>query len=177
VGITDKIALDSILYVSGVNTNTFSDYYNHPFWSGADFLISILTAGISNGFDDIIKSVKTAKSTGMVPHSLDNIQSRTWYLAEEAQIGEKIKGIFPLESRARAAFEIRNKIRTETRDLMSDRKLAEELAIKEPNLTWEQVIQKAHDAGCEGEDVWIHIIDHSMHSRPSVNALLGLTPK
>jgi RHS repeat-associated protein len=177
VGITDKIALDSILYVSGVNTNTFSDYYDHPFWSGADFLISIITAGIANGFDDVIKSVKTAKSTGMIPHSPDNVQARTWYLAEEAQIGEKVKEIVPLKSRAYAAFEMRNKIRTETRDLMSDRRLAEKLAIKEPNLTWEQVVQKALDAGCQGDDVWRYVIDHSMLSRPSVNALLGLTPK
>ena len=56
----------------------------------------------------------------------------------------------PLEQQARQAFDLRNQYRTQTRELMSDRKLAESLYATDPNLTWEQVIQKQVDKGLSG---------------------------
>ena len=46
-----------------------------------------------------------------------------------------------LEQQVRLAFDLRNQYRTQARELMADRKLAESLYKTDPNLTWEQIIQ------------------------------------
>ena len=57
---------------------------------------------------------------------------------------------------------------------MADRELAQKLMKEEPNLTWEQVVQKAKDKGYTGDDVYRYIIESSQRSRTSVNQSLGL---
>ena len=61
-----------------------------------------------------------------------------------------------------------------SRESMSDRKLAEFLYASDPNLTWEQIIQKQIDKGLSGDDIYKAIIESSQHSRISVNQSLGL---
>lgn len=80
----------------------------------------------------------------------------------------------PLEQQARQAFDLRNQYRTQARELMSDRQLAESLYSTDPNLTWEQIVQKQMDKGLSGDDIYKAIIESSQRSRTSVNQSLGL---
>jgi hypothetical protein len=59
---------------------------------------------------------------------------------------------------------------------MSDRQLAEEIGVANPNMTWEQVIDKYTKEGFKGDDLWRAIIGASQKSRTSVNESLGVTP-
>ena len=47
-----------------------------------------------------------------------------------------------LEQQVRLAFDLRNQYGTQSRELMADRQPAESLYKTDPNLTWEQIIQK-----------------------------------
>ena len=111
---------------------------------------------------------------GIEPGTLSNIDARKWYLEQEAKIPDLIHDSLPLEQQARQAFELRNQYRTQARELMSDRQLAESLYVTDPNLTWEQIIQKQIDKGLSGDDIYKAIIESSQRSRTSVNQLLGL---
>ncbi len=57
---------------------------------------------------------------------------------------------------------------------MADRVEAESLAKTNPNLTWEQTVQKYSDKGFNGDELWQEIINASQRSRSSVNKSLGL---
>lgn len=73
---------------------------------------------------------------GLEPGTLSNVDARKWYLEQEAKISDLIDDSLPLEQQAKQAFDLRNQYRTQARELMSDRQLAESLYITEPNLTW-----------------------------------------
>ena len=75
------------------------------------------------------------------PGTLSNVEARKWYLEQETKIYDLIDHNLPLEQQARLAFDLRNQYRTQARELMADRKLAESLYKTDPNLTWEQIIQ------------------------------------
>lgn len=66
------------------------------------------------------------------------------------------------------------KFRTQTREFMADRKLAESLYKTDPNRTWEEMIQRQLDKGITGDDIYKEIIASSHRSRKSVNKSLGL---
>jgi len=108
------------------------------------------------------------------PGTLSNVDTRKWYLEQEAKIPDLIDHSLPLEQQARQAFDLRNQYRTQARELMSDRQLAESLYATDPNLTWEQIIQKQIDKGLSGDDIYKAIIESSQRSRTSVNQSLGL---
>ncbi len=57
---------------------------------------------------------------------------------------------------------------------MSDRALAKQLNQLEPNLSWEQIVQKQIDKGLSGDEIYQAIIESSQRSRKSVNKELGL---
>lgn len=57
---------------------------------------------------------------------------------------------------------------------MANRELAESLYITDPNLTWEEIIQKQANKGLTGNDIYKYIIESSQRSRTSVNKSLGL---
>ena len=52
---------------------------------------------------------------------------------------------------------------------MEDRVLAESLYKSDPNLTWEQLIEKQRNKGYSGDDIYKAIIESSQRSRKSVN--------
>lgn len=95
-------------------------------------------------------------------------------MEHEARIPDLIDTSLPIEEQAHQAFELRNQFRSHARELMSDRQLAESLNITDPNLTWEEVVQKQIDKGLTGEDIYKAIIESSQRSRKSVNQSLGL---
>ncbi len=80
----------------------------------------------------------------------------------------------PLEEQAKQAFNLRNSFRTAARELMADRELANSLYKTDPNLTWEQVVNKQIEKGLKGDEIFYAIIESSQRSRVSVNVKLGL---
>jgi filamentous hemagglutinin len=130
---------------------------------------------IAAGADDIIKSLRDDVSK--LAGKLSSIDARKWYLSQESRIRGLINPRFTLEKQAKQAFDLRNLFRTMARDLIADRDLAEKLLLEDPNLTWDQVIQKAVDKGYTGDEIYRYIIDSSQRSRPSVNKDLGLSDR
>ncbi len=187
IGLIDKLLLDTLLYTSAVNSSAFSDYYDHPFWSLADLLLGTITAGLANGWDDIAKSLKSFENaavisrsltepigSGIVPRSLDNLATRTWYHKELVKIRSRLNKALPLEEQAKQASALRNEIREVARDLMSDRIKAEELVTSFPNRSWDDIVATYTARGFSGNVLWEEIIDASMRSNASIDAFFGL---
>lgn len=108
------------------------------------------------------------------PGSLSDEATRKWYLEQERLIPKKIDTSASLEGQGRQAHALRNEARAAARELMANRKLAEQLARENPNLTWEQIVARTEAKGIEGDDVFREIIASSQRSRSSVNKKLGL---
>gem|GEM_PF-1540436 len=116
----------------------------------------------------------SAEGSGIKPEKYSDKEARQWYLYKESQIPNMIDNNLSLEEQAIQAFNLRNQFRTQARDLVLDRDQAVLLAITEPNLTWEQIVQKQVNAGLSGDDIYIAIIESSQRSRTSVNVSVGL---
>ena len=99
---------------------------------------------------------------------------RKWYLEHEAMIPDLLDKNLSIEEQAKQAFYLRNQFRTEARELMADRNLAEQLYLTDKNLTWEEIVQKQIDKGLSGDAIYREIIRSSQRSRKSVNQILGL---
>lgn len=80
------------------------------------------------------------------------------------------------EDRARIMFEQRNKLRSWSRELMSDRQLADYLNANERNLTFDELVAKNQARGLSGDALYNAIVESSTRSRPSVNDSLGIDP-
>ena len=106
--------------------------------------------------------------------TLSNVEARQWYLQQEARIPKLIGSSASLEEQAMQASQFRNQFRAEARNLMADRNEAARLLREEPNMTWEEVVNKYQARGYQGDDLWNAIIEGSQRSRPSVNQSLGL---
>jgi uncharacterized protein YkwD len=121
-------------------------------------------------------ATEVAQETGnaLKPGTLSNLDARQWYLEQESKIPNMIDKNLSLEDQAKQAFDLRNQFRTQARDLMSDRDLAASLNKADPNLTWEQVVQKYSDKGFKGDALYQEIINAAQRSRTSVNESLGL---
>lgn len=146
--------------------------------------LAILSAKISEFANalkqGILKIVKVGKAeeliAGLKKFSLNNAEARKWYLQQEAEIPNLLNKNLSLENQAKQAFELRNKFRKEARELMSDRKLAEELNLNERNMTWDEIVEKTKDKGFRGDDIYEEIINSSQRSRKTVNEKLGIDP-
>lgn len=111
---------------------------------------------------------------GIEKGSLSNENARKWYLEKENAITDQLNKELPLEEQAKQASELRNKYRTSARELMSDRALADKLNVEEPNMSWDEVVEKYKKRGLEGDELYKKIIESSQKSRSSVNKSLGL---
>ncbi|WP_428339078.1 hypothetical protein [Mycobacterium sp.] len=114
------------------------------------------------------------------PGSLSTDQTRGVYLQGEQRMRDlndqlARQGV-SAEDRAKIMFDQRNALRSWTRDLMSDRGLADQLNNTDKNLTWDQLLDKLRGRGLSGEDLWNEAINSASRSRPSVNDGLGLDP-
>ena len=123
--------------------------------------------GVGKGLESLWRSVKGSKG-------LSNVEARKWYLEQEKRIADMIDKNLSIEEQAKQAFDLRNQFRTQARELMADRKLAESLYKTDPNRTWEEIVQRQIDKGLTGDDIYKEIIDSSQRSRKTVNKSLGL---
>jgi filamentous hemagglutinin len=108
------------------------------------------------------------------PGTLDDLVARQWYKKAVDTIPQLIDASKPLETQARQASELRNQIRTITRNAMTNQALAKQLFKNNVNLTWEQVVAKYSVQGFKGDALWREIIAAATRSNPEVNASLGL---
>ncbi len=108
-------------------------------------------------------------------NSLTNYQARIWYKSTKANIGNIIDNTKSLEIQSKQAFDLRNSYRSQTRQFMSDRNLAQYLQQNELNEVWGNFIQTtATKTGKSGDALWNEIIDKSMHGRERVDELFKL---
>lgn len=109
------------------------------------------------------------------PASMSNLDVRQWYLDQAARIPQLIDSTAPLERQARQAVDLRNAFRSAARDAMRDREAADMLRATNPNLTWDQVVQK-YSADYAGDELWRRIIAAAQRSRSSIDRSLNLAP-
>ncbi|MGB6054309.1 MAG: hypothetical protein WBG17_03615 [Burkholderiaceae bacterium] len=109
------------------------------------------------------------------PASLSNLGVRQWYLDQAARIPQLVDSTATLEQQARQAVDLRNAFRSAARDAMLDQETADMLRATNPNLTWDQVVQK-YSADHSGDDLWQRIIGAAQRTRTSVNRSLGSAP-
>ncbi|TGG93455.1 hypothetical protein E4656_10430 [Natronospirillum operosum] len=106
--------------------------------------------------------------------SMSNAEARQWYLAADRGIVDRIDLSAPLDVQAKQAFDLRNSNRTEARELMADRIEADRLYREEPNLTWDQMIQRQQSRGLSGDDIYNSILQSSQRTRTEINQRYGL---
>jgi hypothetical protein len=111
------------------------------------------------------------------PASLDDVTARKWYLDAQSKISDLVDKTQTFEQQARKSYDLRNLFKTQTREAMENRVLAEQLNISDPILTWEEVVEKYTSKGYVGDTLYQEIINASQRSRTSVNEALGIYRK
>jgi hypothetical protein len=114
------------------------------------------------------------------PRSLSDEEARGVYAQGKLRMrqlnDELARQGLSAEERAKIMAEQRNSLRSWVRDIMSNRKSAEDLVASEPNLTWDQLVAKYRAQGLTGDDLYNRIIDRATASRASVDQALGIDP-
>ena len=106
---------------------------------------------------------------------LSNRAVRRWYNAQDAEIPSLIDRTLDLEGQARQACDLRNRNRTNARELMRDLKKRKQLDRDDPNKSFEELIaDKMKRKGLTRKEAMKDIIDTSSKTRKSVNKQLGL---
>lgn len=113
-----------------------------------------------------------------LPGTLDSRDARIVYLYGEREIAranetQKAIGV-PAEIRARVGFEMRNALRTFTREIMADRVTALGLDRTDPNMTWEQITDRYGARGLEGQALFEAIAESASKSRKGIDEQYGL---
>ena len=116
-------------------------------------------------FDDIINLQGT----------LSNRDVREWYLTHDASIPDLIDRNSTIEEQARQAFELRNKFRTQARDLMPNQEERKALDISDPNRDFEELIaDKMQRKNITRDEAIADILSTATKTRKSVNKKFGL---
>ena len=106
---------------------------------------------------------------------MSNTAARKWYVIHDKNIHNEVDKTLPLEERARQAFELRNKYRTQSRELMADKAARAKLDKNEPNKTFEQLLKhKIVKYGFSREQAIQDIYRTATKSNENVNKLFGM---
>ncbi len=106
---------------------------------------------------------------------MSDVDVRRWYLAHDKKIPELIDKDLSIEEQARQACELRNKFRTQARELMADQEKRRELDITDPNASFEELIRrKMIKKRMTREQAVEDILKTATKTRASVNKKLGL---
>ncbi|HMM31622.1 MAG TPA: minor capsid protein [Clostridia bacterium] len=128
---------------------------------------------IKSGFlEDLSK--KSYAQLSMLNGKLGNKEVRVWYKAQDEGILGRINENMLIESQARQAHSLRNQYRQQARDLMKDRKLAEELDRDHPNLPFEDYLKKYMARGMSRDDACKEIIQSSTRTNKDADRAAGL---
>lgn len=108
-------------------------------------------------------------------HSLPDRDVRIWYVNHDKKIPELIDKTQSIESQAHAACELRNRFRTQARELMADQQKRKELDITDPNKTFEELIKhKIKNKGLNRDEAIRDILKTATKTRKAVNKKYGL---
>lgn len=106
---------------------------------------------------------------------LNDRDTRLWYLQQDRRIPDLIDKSLPLEEQAKQACELRNKFRTQARDLMSDQEKRAELDRTDPNMSFDELVNdKMRRKGLDREQAIIDVLKTATKTRKTVNKSLGL---
>ncbi|MEG1576384.1 MAG: phage minor capsid protein [Clostridium sp.] len=121
------------------------------------------------------RSIDIAKSDNTVIMKLSNKEVRDWYLNEIEKIPENIPMDASSTERAISAFEARNRIRTQARDMMKDETARKDLDQNRPNKTFEELIDsKIKRKGMTREQSIDDIYKTATKTNEDVNKMFGI---
>lgn len=107
--------------------------------------------------------------------TLTNKEARQWYLQQDKKIPDLIDKSLPIEEQARQACDLRNKFRTQTRDLMADQEKRKSLDISDPNPSFDDLVSdKMNRKGMSREEAVKDVLRTATKTRKSINVLLEL---
>lgn len=122
-----------------------------------------------------IDRIKSIEYSPKLNKALNNHEVRVWYDHKDKGIGALIDASKPIKEQAIQACDLRNTYRTQAREMMKNQEKRKELDAKEPNKTFEELLErKKLRYGLEGEDAYKAIIASSMKANPKVNKTFGL---
>ena len=122
---------------------------------------------------DDAKNIANSVQSSII--KLGNREVREKYIEAVANIKNNIDSSLPMEERARQAFEARNNIRTQARNMMADEETRKHLDSVRPNKTFEELIQsKMERKGMTREEAIQDIYETATKTNETVNKELGL---
>ena len=128
--------------------------------------------------DELMEEVIAGKSfEQLLPlrKKIPDRAARKWYIAQDAQIPLLIDRSLPREAQARQACDLRNRNRTDARELMRDQEKRKQLDQEDPNKDFEELIaDKMCRKGLTREQAIEDILKTVTKTRKSVNKQLGL---
>ena len=106
---------------------------------------------------------------------MGNVDVRKWYKENISKIYDAIDKSLSVEEQAKQAFEARNRLRTEARNMMEDEKARNRLDIERPNKSFEELIEsKMKRKGMTREEAIYDILITAKKSNENVDKELGL---
>ncbi len=115
---------------------------------------------------------KSSKSSTM---KLGNTEVRRWYVDSASKIADGIDKTLPMEDQVRQAFEARNRLRTEARNMMADEEARKMLDSLRPNKTFEELVEsKMKRKGLTREEAIQDVYDTATKTNADVNKELGI---
>lgn len=115
------------------------------------------------------------KSTKSSKIKLSNEEVRKFYISEVAKIKDNIDSSLPIEEQAKQAFEARNKIRSDAREMMADEKTRNKLETERPNKTFDELVEsKMKRKNMTREEAVKDVYETATKTNESVNRELGL---
>ena len=106
---------------------------------------------------------------------LGDKEVRVWYKYHDEQIPDLIDKTKPLADQAKQACDLRNKYRTQARDLMKNQKLRKMLDKEQPNKSFEELLEhKIKNKHLSREDAIKDILKTATKTNRKVNKSLGL---
>lgn len=126
--------------------------------------------------NDIIKpDIKSLPFEDIPNESLSERDARAWYIEHDKKIPEMIDRSKSIEEQARQACDLRNKHRTQARDLMENQEIRKELDRTDPNKSFEELIEdKMNRKGLSYEEAIEDILKTATKTRKSVDERYGL---
>jgi filamentous hemagglutinin len=120
------------------------------------------------------KGAHIVPGTGHRAYSMSDAEVRVWYHEQLDAIPSRIDSSLSSEKQALQAFILRNEIKQQARELMSNRALAEELAQNRPLKKLPDIAKRAYEENLVGDDFWKYMKDGSIRSNKKVDEALGL---
>lgn len=104
-----------------------------------------------------------------------DIEVRQWYIAHDEAIASLLDATEPLEAQARKAHELRNRYRTQARNMMANQEKRRILDTDNPNPTFEQTMERKRiKYGLTGDEAYVDAIRSSQTTNIDVNKKIGL---